>query len=91
MSRLLFFLGKSTKAIPVGNHILKKILNIIRKTIGKYTSFSLMGSLSRTYSIKIESSYKEYGKLFTKLRLLSKEYASISGLRIKPEILEQTG
>lgn len=50
-----------------------------------------MGSLSRTYSIKIESSYKEYGKLFTKLRLLSKEYASISGLRIRPEILEQTG
>lgn len=50
-----------------------------------------MGSLSRIYCIKIEFPYKQYDKLLTKLRLLSKEYTSISGLRIRPEILEQTG
>lgn len=50
-----------------------------------------MGSLSRISSIKIEFPYYEYGKLFTKLRILSKEYVNVSGLRIRPEILEQTG
>jgi len=83
-------LGKSTAVLPIGSHTLKKILNVTRKTKCKHYSFSQMCSLRRISSTKMEF-IKKYGKSLAKLRIISKEYASASGLRIRPEILEQAG